>query len=186
MDNAPSFEIGLSDYAVHRLYPDDAEILQKLLEQCAYYVWIVEGEDVSPNAAEEIFKSAPPGRSLTDKFVFGLVNCQGAITGVLEVTRNYPEENIWWMGLMLLTPAIRKQGIGRKFLESFSKYVQANDGLAIMGGIVEDNRLAYKFWLQAGFEVVRQTEPRQFGKKMQAVYVIRRAVNEQSYPLEKF
>jgi GNAT superfamily N-acetyltransferase len=92
------------------------------------------------------------------------------------VIRNYPEENIWWMGLLLLIPEIRKQGIGRKFVESFSSYLQANDGLAIMGGVVEDNKRAYKFWLQAGFEVVHKTEPRQFGKKIQAVHVMRRAV----------
>ncbi len=80
------------------------------------------------------------------------------------------------MALLLIAPEIRRLGTGRKFLESFSKYMQANNGAALMGGVVEDNRLAYKFWLQAGFEVVRKTEPRQFGKKMQAVYVIRRAV----------
>ncbi len=50
MENTPSFEIGLSDYTVRRLYPEDAEVLQKLFEHCAEYFWIIEGEEVSPSA----------------------------------------------------------------------------------------------------------------------------------------
>ena len=32
----------------------------------------------------------PPGKSLADKFVFGLINRRGAVVGVLEGMRNYP------------------------------------------------------------------------------------------------
>jgi ribosomal protein S18 acetylase RimI-like enzyme len=34
-----------------------------------------------------------------------------------------------------------------------------------MLGVVEENQAAYEFWQRLGFEFVRQTEPRQFGKK---------------------
>jgi ribosomal protein S18 acetylase RimI-like enzyme len=45
-----------------------------------------------------------------------------------------------------------------------------------MLGVVEENRAAYQFWQKLGFELVRKTEPRLFGRKTQAVYVMRRGV----------
>jgi hypothetical protein len=54
-----------------------------------------------------------------------------------------------------------------------------------MLGVVEENRAAYRFWQQLGFDLVRQTEPRQFGKKTQAVYVMRRYVTQQSVPANR-
>ena len=133
----------------------------------------MEGEPVSPTAAQELFLAGPPGRSLADKFVFSLLNRRGEVVGVLEGIRDYPEERIWWIGLLLLAPAIRQQGFGRTIFAGFSDYVRSQNGLAIMLGVVADNHLAYKFWRQIGFEEVRITQPREFGKKRQTVTVMR-------------
>jgi hypothetical protein len=45
-----------------------------------------------------------------------------------------------------------------------------------MLGVVEDNLHAYRFWSNNGFEMVRKTEPRLFGKKNQSVFVMRRKI----------
>ncbi len=174
MEKKPCFEISHSGYAVYRLYPEDASLLQRLFDQCADYFLMIDGEEVSSTAAQGFFDFSAPGKSAADKSIFGLINSQREIAGVLEATADYPENNIWWIGLLLIAPEIRGLGIGRKFLESFSKYVRSNNGIVIMGGVVENNDLARKFWLREGFQLVRKTEPSQFGRKMQAVLVMRR------------
>jgi len=90
----------VSNYALRSLQPEDAETLQRLFDQCSDYSLIVEGEPSSPTAAQELFQAAPPGRSLADKFVFGLIDRRDEIVGVLEGMRHYPEEHIWWIGLL--------------------------------------------------------------------------------------
>lgn len=45
-----------------------------------------------------------------------------------------------------------------------------------MLGVVEENTLAYTFWQNLGFEFIRETEPRHFGKKFQKVYVMRKTL----------
>jgi ribosomal protein S18 acetylase RimI-like enzyme len=110
---------------------------------------------------------------ITCSFVFGIVNRQNDIVGLLDVVRSYPEQTVWWIGLFLFIPEIRSQGIGQKVLEGFAKYVRVNGGQAIMLGVVEENKRAYKFWKMAGFEFVRTTEPRQFGNKTQTVSIMR-------------
>jgi hypothetical protein len=52
----------------------------------------------------------------------------------------------------------------------------AQGATSLMLGVVEDNHSACRFWEQVGFTRVRTTEPRQFGRKLQAVHVMRRAV----------
>jgi len=104
------------------------------------------------------------------------LNRKGDIVGVLEGIRHYPDETTWWIGLLMLAPEVRGRGLGRKLVQGFSEYVRLEQGTSMMLGVVEENRSAYRFWQQVGFELVRQTEPRPFGKKIQRVYVMRREV----------
>jgi len=176
MRDIHSFQIDDPDYRLSKLETKDAETLQKLFEQCNDYSLIVEGKSMSPTAAVQTFQDVPPGRSTDDKFVYGLLDREGNIVGLLEGMRHYPEENIWWIGLLLLAPEMRGCGMGRKLLRSFEEYVRSESATAIMLGVVEENQAAYRFWQGQGFELVRQTEPRTFGRKVQTVYVMRKAV----------
>ncbi|MGB8213909.1 MAG: GNAT family N-acetyltransferase [Anaerolineales bacterium] len=133
---------------------------------------VVDGECVSPTAAQEIYRSVPEGKSLNDKFLYGLLDRKGGIVGVLEGIRDYPNGATWWIGLLMLAPKVRGNGLGRKIIESFSEYVRSEQGITIMLGVVEENQAAYHFWEKLGFELVHQTEPRPFGKKIQTVYVM--------------
>jgi ribosomal protein S18 acetylase RimI-like enzyme len=174
VSEAQIFSINDPDYFICRLEPEQVEPLQRLIERCADFTQLVEGEGVSPQAAQDIFRSVPEGRSIRDKFVYGVLDQKGTIEGVLEGIRHYPDDSTWWIGLLLLAPETRGHGLGQKVIQAFSEYVDANQGAAIMLGVVEQNRAAYRFWQQQGFELVRQTEPRTFGKKTQTVYVMRK------------
>jgi len=181
MTETPSFQIDDSDYYVGKLEPEHSELLQKLFDRCDDYAMIVEGEGVSPTAANEIFQAVPLGRSLDDKFTVGVWDRGGDIVGVLEGMRHYPDDSTWWIGLLMLAPEVRGRGLGRKLVQRFCDYVRSEQGTSIMLGVVEENGSAYRFWQQQGFELVRQTEPRPFGKKTQVVYVMRKAVTPESH-----
>jgi ribosomal protein S18 acetylase RimI-like enzyme len=65
-------------------------------------------------------------------------------------------------------------------LQGFVEYARLSGAHAIMLGVVEDNIRAYKFWNRMGFEFVRETEPRQFGNKVQTVKVMQRILKANS------
>ncbi len=167
------------DHPAYSITPIDsthADQLQALFEHCADYALIVEGGAVSPHAAQEAMQETPPGRSLADKYLFGVWHQQNQLVGVLEGMRNYPEESIYWIGLLLLDPAVRGQGLGRRLVQRFGAWAQAQGATALMLGVVADNHPAFAFWQRQGFELVRVSEPRAFGKKMQTVSVLRKAL----------
>jgi ribosomal protein S18 acetylase RimI-like enzyme len=180
MNDAQVFPINDPDYFVCKLRPEHAGPLQRLFDQCADFAMLVEGESVNPSAAREIFQSVPAGKSLSDKFLYGLLDQKGAIVGVLEGIHHYPDDTTCWIGLLLLAPETRGHGLGRKIMEAFSEYISSEKNTSIMLGVVEENQAAYRFWQHLGFELVRQTEPRTFGRKIQKVYVMRRGLTQEN------
>jgi len=174
MKTETTFDIDLPGYSVRQLSLEDLGAIQGLLDKCLDYMLLVDGHPADPDGVEEDFQFVPPGKTLDDKFVFGIYNQQKDLVGMLDAMRGYPDETTWWIGLLLFVPEVRSQGIGQKVLHGFIEYVRLNGAQALMLGVVEQNQLAYKFWSRMGFEFVRQTEPQQFGDKTQAVNIMRR------------
>ena len=176
MHTGLTFDLGFPGYTVRSLTPADAPAIQRLYEQCLDYCLMVDGHPPSPSAAIEEFSSAPPGKSLADKFLFGIVGPLGELAGLLDCVRGYPDETTWWIGLLLFAPEARAHGLGSATVRGFANYAQAHGAQALMLGVVDENTRAYAFWMRQGFEPARTTEPRQFGVKTHAVHVMRRAL----------
>ncbi len=174
MKTESAFDIGFQNYSMHRMSLEDIEAIQKIYDRCLDYMLLVDGRAADPHAVEEDFQSVPPGKSNEDKFVFGITTPQKEIVGLLDTLRGYPDEKTWWIGTLLFVPESRSKSLGEKVVQGFVEYVQASGAQVIMLGVVEENIRAYKFWMRMGFEFVRETEPRQFGNKMQRVKVMRR------------
>jgi ribosomal protein S18 acetylase RimI-like enzyme len=176
MDTSLNFVPGLSDFSVRSLQPADAAALQVLFERCDDFNRLVDGEAVSPTSGQDIFLEAPPGFSLEDKFMFGVYDRVGELVGMLEGMWGYPQAATCWIGLLLFTPDSRGQGLGRRLMAGFEAHAISHGCSAIMLGVVEENTRAYTFWQNRGFELIRTTEPKQFGKKLQQVYVMRKTL----------
>jgi len=178
MEPESAFDIGLQNYSVYRMSLEDIAVIQEIFDRCLDYMLLVDGRAADPDALEEDFRAVPSGKSNEDKFVFGIITTPTGIVGLLDTLHGYPDGTTWWIGTLLFVPESRSQGLGEKVVQGFVKYAQAGGAQAIMLGVVEENTRAYKFWLRMGFEFVRETEPRQFGNKMQKVRVMRRNIVE--------
>ena len=160
-------------YSIESLELEDAERLQKLYEKCADYNYLVEGKPPSPTAATDEFFAVPEGKSLHDKFMFGVVDSQGEIIGLIESIRGYPDEQTWWVGLIMLAPEYRRKGLLKPLMRSFAHWV-AKQGIGyIMGSVIENNSKVLRLWKRMGFEVIRRTPPKQFDQKFHSLSIIR-------------
>jgi GNAT superfamily N-acetyltransferase len=115
----------------------------------------------------------PPGKSLADKFIFGIF-LDNALVGVLDAVQGYPQEDVWWIGLLLLDPAQRGQGAGEQALNILTTFAGEQSAQALMLGVVEENVRGFQFWQRMGFEMVERRPPRLFGRKEQVVLVLRK------------
>ncbi|RPI23854.1 MAG: hypothetical protein EHM70_21995, partial [Chloroflexota bacterium] len=71
-------------YCVALLEPEDTPALQRLLERCSDFSELVSGAPPSPSAAYALMTSGPEGKSLDDKFAWGIYTEVGELTGVLD------------------------------------------------------------------------------------------------------
>lgn len=176
MDNSTGFALERVNYSARPLKLTDAEVLQQVYEQCADYADLVDGHPPSSSAAREEFSAVPEGKTLEDKFMFGLFSPANDLVGLLEGIRHYPEEQTWWIGLIMIAPQQRRQALGTEFYKSFERYVSGLGAQQVMLSVVEVNEPGLRFWQQLGFEVTRTTPLKQFGNKTHKLFVMKRPV----------
>jgi GNAT superfamily N-acetyltransferase len=163
---------GLPGYRVSLLGPETIPALQGLLERCTDYSLLVKGEPPDSNAAESMLADCPPGKTQEDKVVIGITDGQECLVGVLDAICGYPAVDCWWLGLLLLDPSYRNQGLGQRIYRSFEQWVGQRGAKNILLGVLEENVKAFRFWRSLGFEVVEKQTPRLFGHSTHTVIVM--------------
>lgn len=176
MNSSTSFTLNRSGYLAKFLKLEDAAVLQNLYEQCMEFALLTDGQPPSLTAARDEFDALPDGKTTEDKYILGLFNPQNDLIGMIESIRHYPDNQTWWLGLMMLSPEQRGQGLGSAFYQAFENWVSAQGVKQVSLSVIEANKLGLQFWKSLGFEAIRKTEPRQFGNKVHAVYVMSRPV----------
>ena len=158
-------------FTVLRLEASDAPRLQSLFAACPDYFHLVYGEPAGLATAEEELGGLPPGKSLEDKFFLGLLQPDDALVGVIDLVRDYPTPGTWYLGLLLLHPALRGLGHGQAIHAGIRKWVHAQGGRAIRLGVLEHNVKALAFWERLGYREVAR-KPFDAGKLTHTVRVM--------------
>jgi ribosomal protein S18 acetylase RimI-like enzyme len=153
----------------------DHQKLQNLLENCAGYYDLVYGLPVSPAEADKLFNTLPEGKSDDDKFLIGIFDPENNMTGVIEIIRDYPVENTWYINLMLMSPAARGRGNGRKIYDDTEEWAYDLGARIIRLSVAEQNERALKFWKMLGFKEISRSKEKQ-GNKENVVIVMNRAL----------
>jgi ribosomal protein S18 acetylase RimI-like enzyme len=120
----------------------------------------------------------PPGKTLMDKSVIGIFDEEQVLFGVLDAVRNYPAQDDWWLGLLLLDPAQRNKGLGNRIYQAFEHWVGQQGGRRIYLGVIEENQKAFRFWKRMDFEIVETQPSRFFGNLSHVVVVMIRNLSE--------
>jgi|GEM_PF-988917 len=160
-----------------RLDESDLPELRALNERCADYTQLVAGTPPDPADAEAFLKDLPDGSSREDKFALGLFKGRRLI-GVMDAIRNYPEVGTWFLGLMMLEPASRRQGLGRALEYAFEAWVRNLGGRRIVMSVPVENRGALSFWWRLGYKILRGLPPQPFGCKIHARLLLQRDLGD--------
>jgi GNAT superfamily N-acetyltransferase len=176
MNDSASFTLNRPGYLAKQLRPEDAAVLQSLYEQCADFSLLNVGHPFSPTEAREEFDVLPDGKTAADKYIFGLFDPHSNLIGMIESIRYYPDDQTWWIGLMMLSPTQRGQGLGLNFYQAFEDWVSKQGIKKISLCVIEINELGLKFWKSLGFGVIHKKEPQQLDQKINATYVMSRFI----------
>lgn len=135
---------------------DDVRELRAVLAAAPDYSLLMEGKLPAPSAAEELFAALPPGKSLADKFVLGFYSASGMV-GCADVIRDYPTQQIAFIGLLLFVEAEQGKSYGVLALRHIEDMAKSWGCTALRIAVIERNTRALAFWQREGFtEIYRK------------------------------
>ena len=152
--------------AVTSLSLDDAASIQQLYDRCSDYWQLCEGRLPLPSAAIDEFADRPQDCTPAQKQLAGVRADDGALVALIDYLVDYPVRGTWYLGLMLVTPALRSGGTGAALLTYFEDLARGAGAGQILVCVLDENRRAFRFWERHGFTVLRAYPPRLFGLKM--------------------
>jgi len=138
-------------YQTRLLTPEDLDDLQALFERGADYFEIATGKAPARDEARRAFVAGPPSKSVNDKRVIGIFAGEGDMGGVLDAMTNWPENGMWTMGMLLLEPAARGNGLGRAVLDAYETWARGQGAQSFRTAVVSHHEKGIRFLESAGY-----------------------------------
>lgn len=137
--------------------------VQALHERAADYVLRIWGLPADPDSGRDFFARLPPGRTQEHKHTLGVFDGDRMV-GCIDLVRGWPDEATAVIGLLLLEPAVRGQGVGRLAWQAIETQARAWPEIRFLRAVVvESNDVARPFWEHLGFRANGQTRPHEAG-----------------------
>jgi ribosomal protein S18 acetylase RimI-like enzyme len=163
-------ELAKSGLNVRLLNGSDKIELQEFIELFDDFFILCEGEKGS---AEKVLIDCPPSKNpLQDKLVLGVHENEQLIC-VIDLIQNYPDEDTWTIGYLLIHPNYRSQGKGYYVVENLASALSQVQGKKMRCGVQEQNPRALNFWTKCEFNVGK-TIQENLGPLKNNTYVLER------------
>jgi ribosomal protein S18 acetylase RimI-like enzyme len=81
---------------------------------------------------------------------------QGDLVAVAELLQGYPTAHEWYIGLLLVTPQRRGEGLGGQFCRMILEWITLHGGATVRLLVHQQNVTAQRFWQKQGFLVERE------------------------------
>lgn len=162
IDNNKYFN--LEDYSVKTLKKSDIYDIQNLCEKCSDYFILEQGSEPDNNTGRETLEMLPSKKGYDDKFALGVYDTQNQLIGLIDIIKDYPIENEWMLGLLLINPENRNKGLGKLLHNGLVDWVGSQKGEKIIIGVLDNNQKAFKFWSNIGYKLIKKTKLQREGK----------------------
>src|SRR3712207_6143438 len=136
-----------------------------------------EGRNVPADAASTTFADAPPDYDPSRMIFLGVYSPTGRLVGVLTTPPGYPDAGSWYLGLMVLDPDARGQGLGEEVYRAFEAWVASQGGERILLVVADDNPRGRRFWERMGFTPLSVVPPRLHGERVQGMLEMERRIS---------
>ena len=143
----------------------DRPAVTDLVARAADYVLLETGLPPDDTFVDEIFHGLPPGVGPEAVIALGL--CRGPVLdGVASIAFGWPEPADAYLGLMLLDPKARGQGLGPILLEASLDAARGRGATRMLLAVLDENPRARTFWERMGFAHLLTVPPGPIGAKM--------------------
>lgn len=148
----------LDGYAIRAAIAADEADACELFNADPEYFEIVNGCPPGPAEFQSLITELAPGKTYEDKFVYCVFGQDAKIAAIVDIIRNYPADEIWFVGLLFVARDLRGRGLGGKLIEALCAHIAEAGGHAARIAVAEDNQGAMRFWQRSGFHLLYAAE----------------------------
>ena len=146
-----------TDLLVQPLGEADAPRLQALFEACPDYFERCGLPLAADEALQDLRSTPPPDFAWAAQWHLGLVRPGGdGLVAVLQVCSEAPAPGVWHLGLLMVHPAHRGQGLARRLVAALEAWALQSGARWLRLGVVAGNEPAERFWCRQGFRELRR------------------------------
>lgn len=158
-----------SSVVLAMLHPaDDFKAVEAVYREAADYLVLESG--LTPElAARAFFEDRPPTGDETP-LKFGVLGNAGNLVAIGDLAFGYPECGDAYLGVLLLVPTARGQGLGSAIVDEVKRLGRARGATRLLLGVLDGNGRARIFWERQGFRWIKTGGPHVFGERRHVVH----------------
>lgn len=132
---------------------DSAQVFD-LYTRAADYALLEDGRPPDAAMAAAFFTECPPGGDPRASVKLGAEH-GGRLVGIADLAFGYPMTQDAYIGLLLLDPVIRGQGLGALMVARLEALARAHGSNRLLVAVLEANPRGLAFWQRSGFALER-------------------------------
>lgn len=145
-------------YTTRLLEPSDLRALQALFERSTDYFELVTGAPPRRDEAAQAYVAGPPTKQVHAKRIIGIFAGGQALVGVIDALTDWPHTATWSMGILLIDPAHRRQGLGTAVLHAYEQWAKSCGARRLRTAVVAHHDSGIRFLERAGYQPDGQLE----------------------------
>lgn len=134
-------------------------------ESAGDYALMERGQLPDAGSVQGFFEDCPPGCDPANSVKLACLDEVGVIIGIADMAFGFPETSDAYIGLLLIDPKKRAQGVGRRFLHHLVCEARARCCKRMLVAVLDQNTRGRNFWEREGFVLEKTFEPRDIGSK---------------------
>lgn len=149
----------------------DADVVLQFFQDCRAYFEMEQGKAPDMDTVHNFFEGYPPTHSAEDKLSLAVYQ-GGSIIAAIDILKNYAVANEWMIGLFLLHPSKRRQGLAQAIHKAIVAKAKAEGAKSLRVGVVTQNKIGQAFWFGLGYQEVKRTPPMRFGNRDNVIIIV--------------
>ena len=137
---------------VRNLEPEDEKGLLTLFEASDDWFTAATGQPAGPGDVQSLYYSLPEGAAFEDKELL-VITADDQVVGVIDAVLRHPDAGTCSVGLFLVHPAHRRQGLGRLVAAALLEELAARGFGEVSGSVAEGRPPGREFAAGLGFSL---------------------------------
>jgi len=138
-------------------WPADGGPVLDLCKRASDYVRLETGGDPDMAYVVQTMTEAPDSIPPEYIWCWGHSGKDGALDGIATCLKGFYRADDWYLGLLLIAPEARGQGLGARMVQHVIAQARAEEGTCLRVAVLDTNPRARAFWTRLGLAHEKST-----------------------------